>query len=190
MRAFVRRLLRRLLGPSAAASFVRDAILRARYGVDVSAQDSGMGAAGSAGEHDDKALLRARLRCRDRAANRPNTSQGAFAAAVSTSAGHSELDALVDACANVGSKPTRGAPLYKRTWSDIVQAEAVEREADVVAGRGFGVTLAGLRGCHQGGCCDVDAGVGEIVLADLLEDVVAKTLGAEHMCAFFQQCFA
>ena len=92
----------------------------------------------------------------------------------------------------MGSRQARGggAQKYRRTWSDIVQAEAAEREADVVAGRGFGATLATLRGCRQGGCCDIDAGVGEMVLADLLEDVAAETLGAENMCAFFQQCFA
>ena len=90
-----------------------------------------------------------------------------------------------------------GGDAPAHTSFTLVEAEEkVEVAARSVAISGFRRELSPWRGCGGGGgggdggssCCDVDVGVSELVLADLLEDVVADALGVRQLCAFLTQC--
>ena len=61
--------------------------------------------------------------------------------------------------------------------------------------KGFFRETRAWRGCELSSnmssptpCCDVDVGVSELVLADLIEDVVFTALGARALCPFLMQC--
>eukprot|EP00937_MAST-01D_sp_MAST-1D-sp2_P002979 g2979.t1 len=154
VRAFVDKLVERLLPPAAQATFVRDALLRARYGYP---RRRG---AGTAGEH------------------------GARGGALAAPRLHEQLN-----CSAAAAQTCEQGAGGQLSYMDVIFVEKAERAASLVAREGFEVALAPLRGCRGEGCCNVDAGVAEVVLADLVEEVVVEALGVRSACAFMRACF-